>query len=320
MPTTLSFPDVQDALFRLGYYDGSIGVSPLDPNFMDDLARFQKDVGFDEEGCDGVYGPKTEKKLLPYFEQLAAVEAAGILPPGFSMRRWRLTNYYIGEEATWDRDQARVPMSDPDGKLIAEVPYRCFSEAAMEGTTRLTDGRLANVASRPAYRPCDPEVFQPVFEFAKDQGWLPDLAGYAGIACDSAGTRATQAKTFHLIHPGEHGFPVIARQECLPWKTLATDVGVLGRHDPAYKGLGGVCPRGTRVFILEYLGAVLPDGSTHDGWFVANDTGGAIYGAHFDVFVGFKSLYKQGPRTPSRAHVWFEGIEGRVETNYSYGL
>lgn len=323
MTTTLSSVAVQQTLFRLGYYDGSIGTSMLDSNLRDDLMRFQRDEGITS---DGWYGPQTEGKLMPYYQKIESIEANGSLPATFSMRRWRLTHYYIGEEARWPADQPKVTMRGPKGNFVASVPYMCFSEAALEGTTKLNDGRLINVcgtegsSANPAYLPCDSNEFKPVFDYAKGQGWIPTRPGYAGILCDSEGTKATYSRNFTMVTPGAHGYPVCAGIECIPWKTLAADIGLLSKHDPKYKGLGGVCPRGTKVFILEYVGATLPDGSKHDGWFTVNDTGGGIYGAHYDVFVGTKSVYAKGPQTKNLAHVWFDGIEGKLSMNYNYGM
>lgn len=64
---------------------------------------------------------------------------------------------------------------------------------------------------------------------------------------------------------------------------------------------------------------MLPDGTTHDGWFVVNDTGGAIFGAHFDVFTGSDALRKQ-VKVPAFGQVWFAGIEKRIPAGYTYGL
>ena len=63
----------------------------------------------------------------------------------------------------------------------------------------------------------------------------------------------------------------------------------------------------------------LPDGTTHDGWFIVNDTGGGIFGAHFDVFVGTRALRKQ-VKLPEFSQVWFAGIEQRIPPGYTYGL
>jgi 3D (Asp-Asp-Asp) domain-containing protein len=45
---------------------------------------------------------------------------------------------------------------------------------------------------------------------------------------------------------------------------------------------------GTKVLIPQAVGAALPDGSSHDGVFVAADTGSAIKGQHIDLFCGLK--------------------------------
>lgn len=59
-----------------------------------------------------------------------------------------------------------------------------------------------------------------------------------------------------------------------------------------------VIPLGTKILIPEAAGALLPDGSIHDGIFVAADTGGAIKGQHIDLFCGLerdmKVIQKRG--------------------------
>ncbi|MEZ0229525.1 MAG: 3D domain-containing protein [Planctomycetota bacterium] len=45
---------------------------------------------------------------------------------------------------------------------------------------------------------------------------------------------------------------------------------------------------GTKIVIPQAAGALLPDGSTHDGVFVAADTGSGIKEKHIDVFCGLK--------------------------------
>jgi 3D (Asp-Asp-Asp) domain-containing protein len=73
------------------------------------------------------------------------------------------------------------------------------------------------------------------------------------------------------------------------------------------------------VYIKEYNGLRLSDGTTHDGWFIVNDIGGAIFVAHFDVFVGTRGLRKQ-VKLPEFGQVWFAGIEQRIPPGYTYGL
>ncbi len=70
---------------------------------------------------------------------------------------------------------------------------------------------------------------------------------------------------------------------------------------------------GTRVDIKEYDGLLLPRHKgggdfIHDGWFAVNDTSGRIFGAHFDMFVGTRTLRKQ-VKLPTFGQVGFKGIE-----------
>lgn len=56
-------------------------------------------------------------------------------------------------------------------------------------------------------------------------------------------------------------------------------------------------PYGSSVYIREFDGLVIPrvgelGGFTHDGCFVADDTGGAIRGAHIDIFAGTSSMWR----------------------------
>lgn len=67
-----------------------------------------------------------------------------------------------------------------------------------------------------------------------------------------------------------------------PWKSIAVD-----RH---------TIPLGSSVYIREFDGLYIPEvdgigGFTHDGCFVAEDTGGAITGNHIDIFGGTRRAY-----------------------------
>lgn len=310
--TALTIEQVQAALAKLGYFDGAVDGDYHGENFRDDLRRFQRD--YPATGtADGVYGDKTEAVLLPL---AAKLEKA---PPGFTQcRRWHLTYYYIGDVKAWGGTRGGlVPMKTPGGVVLEQVPPGAFAEAALEGTTKLSNGQLATVA-QPAYGPADPVVFKPVLDIALRNDWVPEKTGYAGITV--ADGRVTGARNFELKAPGPGGWPVEARKiECNPFRTLAADNGKLPRHDPRFKGKGGVVPAGTAVWILEFVGMKLPDGTVHDGWFTVNDTGGGIFGAHFDVFTGTRTLAKAF-RIPDRAHVWFTGVEDRLSMGYAYGL
>jgi 3D (Asp-Asp-Asp) domain-containing protein len=48
-------------------------------------------------------------------------------------------------------------------------------------------------------------------------------------------------------------------------------------------------PKGSILYIKETVGMRMPDGSTHDGYWYASDTGGAIKGQRIDLFTGFSA-------------------------------
>ena len=58
----------------------------------------------------------------------------------------------------------------------------------------------------------------------------------------------------------------------IPMRTIATD--------PRY------IPRRTKLFIRETVGMRMPDGTIHDGYWYASDTGGAIKGQKIDLYTG----------------------------------
>ncbi|WP_245161445.1 3D domain-containing protein [Brevundimonas alba] len=78
----------------------------------------------------------------------------------------------------------------------------------------------------------------------------------------------------NLYHAGGGGATGNDSLGCrpVPMRTIATD--------PRY------IPRRTRVFIPETVGMRMADGSIHDGYWYASDTGGAIKGQKIDIFTG----------------------------------
>lgn len=78
----------------------------------------------------------------------------------------------------------------------------------------------------------------------------------------------------NLYHAGGGGATGNDSLGCRPiaMRTVATD--------PRY------IPRRTRLFIRETVGMRMADGSTHDGYWYASDTGGAIKGQKIDLYTG----------------------------------
>ena len=78
----------------------------------------------------------------------------------------------------------------------------------------------------------------------------------------------------NLYHAGGGGATGNDSLGCrpIPMRTIATD--------PRY------IPRRTRLFIPETVGMRMPDGTLHDGYWYASDTGGAIKGQKIDLYTG----------------------------------
>lgn len=297
-----------------------------------ELKKFQKHYGLKP---DGLVGPKTAAVL----ESLA--EAFQESAPGV-LRPFRATHYYVADESDYAAGRmVRVPLND--GKLGPSVPAPFYCASALEGTGRTKDGTLLNVAGRnyvpvkaEDYAHCR-EVYRKHVAYMRERGREPRPTRYFGI--DIAGLvidkdtglmtagEVSAVQPFRIVPDSEKGVGYGTGRKGIPYepyKTIATDTGAFGKSDPRFKGKGGLVPSGTRVFVLELVGKECPSvhGGTfiHDGWLVANDTGGGIFGAHFDFFAGSKAIRESGPDIPPVVHVWFEGIEKRVPVGYELGL
>jgi 3D (Asp-Asp-Asp) domain-containing protein len=80
-----------------------------------------------------------------------------------------------------------------------------------------------------------------------------------------------------LYHAGAKGVGALDSLGCrvVAMRTAAVDKNLIPRHSV--------------LFIKETVGLKMPDGSTHDGYWYASDTGGAIQGKRIDLFTGFSS-------------------------------
>ena len=244
-------------------------------------------------------------------QPLPSAPAPKPLPDPSKYRKWRLTQYYVAKEPA----HGTVPVLDKSGAVIGHASVAFFASLALEGSGILDDGTLVNVAG--SYVTCDPDDYAVVWTYHKK--YLSKRPpGYSGLMVSN--DKVVKVLAFRKVPQSEigvgygvcHGIPLAA------FRTLAADIGATSRDDPRYKGKGGLVPVGTKVHIRELVGFVLPDGTTHDGWCTVNDTGGGIFGAHFDVFIGYKK--NETSKVPEQAHIWFEGIEDRVPEDYSYGL
>ncbi|MFI4974744.1 MAG: 3D domain-containing protein [Caulobacterales bacterium] len=110
----------------------------------------------------------------------------------------------------------------------------------------------------------------PQAEFASDP--LGDLitAAITGALPGSADFKLKAT----LYHAGERGIRALDSLGCrvVAMRTAAVD--------------GVKVPRHTRLFIKETVGLPMPDGSRHDGFWYASDTGSAIHVGRIDLFTG----------------------------------
>jgi len=102
-------------------------------------------------------------------------------------------------------------------------------------------------------------------------------SGVAGLTPEQQALMAEDADwtaRVNLYHAGGGGATGNDSLGCRPiaMRTIATD--------PRY------IPRRTRLFIPETVGMRMPDGTLHDGYWYASDTGGAIKGQKIDLYTG----------------------------------
>jgi 3D (Asp-Asp-Asp) domain-containing protein len=255
-----------------------------------------------------------------------------VTPPSdpSAYRQFRLTTYHVVDQADEPTGAARIPIVDIKGNTLGEGGPAFFAKLSLEGTGRLTDGRLVNVTGKTvAVRHADYDdvlayhnkAYAKVNEKRAKQGRKPVSTRYSGITVSSG--QVVRAFAFHVVEPAMRGLGYgMARGVAYePFRTLAADIGTTkyANVEPRWKGRGGLVPPGTQVYIKEYDGLQIPGIGMHDGWFVVNDTGGAIFGAHFDVFTGTEALRRQ-VKVPAVGHVWFDGIDSRIPKGYTYGL
>lgn len=132
-----------------------------------------------------------------------------------------------------------------------------------------------------------PAVGEPVaydIVVASEQASMETPQAADGSSDDAAALSPEQAEMMsadpdwrasaRLYHAGGGGATGNDSLGCrpIPMRTVAVDPRVI--------------PRRTRLFIRETVGMRLADGSRHDGYWYASDTGGAIRGQKIDLFTG----------------------------------
>ncbi len=132
----------------------------------------------------------------------------------------------------------------------------------------------------------EPVAYEAVvaIERAASETQQASIGSSGAVATTDSGLSAEQADLMagdpawrasaRLYHAGGGGATGNDSLGCRPiaMRTVATDPRVI--------------PRRTRLFIRETVGLRMADGSIHDGYWYASDTGGAIKGAKIDLYTG----------------------------------
>lgn len=324
---------------------GKSNISMGEDLLAEAISVWQRSIGFSGKAVDGILGPKSWAKLKPQLSSPASgsspavptsasvqsLQFAGSTKPPSNIsnfRKFRLTTYHVVNQKDFPTSDVRIPIRDERGQTIAYGSPIFFAKLSLNGSAILNDGRLVNVSGKKTE--ASHVEYGPVLEYHKKayakrnsdnaaKGKPPMPTSYSGI--HMTGNTITSTMAFHLVKADRLGvgYGSIRGVPHIPFRTLAADLGLKGKSESRWKGKGGLVPAHTRVYIKEYDGLLLPDNTVHDGWFIVNDTGGGIFGAHFDVFVGTADLRKR-IKLPEIGHVWFEGIEKRIPPRYSYGL
>lgn len=297
---------IQQILKDLGYYKGQIDGN-FGPMSRAALKHFQSDKKL---SADGIYGPASDAAMSKYME----AEKQGMALTSF--RTFRITSYYLIDQSEFPG--STVPIVDSNFNVIAHCSPLFFAHTSLEGTGRLTDGRLINVAGM---KPTHSHDWDAVLATCK-QIFSPAHVGYGGVAPSADQSTVTGVQTFYVIDPAQAGVGYGLGPTGIaynPFKSVAADVGRYWNSDPRFRGTGGLVPYGTKFFMPDMLGEHLPDGTIHDGWLISGDCGAAIYGSHLDLFSGTTSMSKTH-YYPNYGSIYFAGIEQRVPVGYSYGL
>lgn len=291
----------------------------IDDNRVAAVKKFQKNHGL---RIDGDPAEKT----------MAVVRKLGhkidLLPVGIgNLVPWRMTVYYVAAEEDYGSDNL-VPVYDKNKKKLCSVNASFFCNAALEGTGKLRDGRLLNVAGKPynSVNPKDYEAAATVYrrhcDYMASKGRTPRPSRYFGV--DVVDGKVTAAQAFNFVSSDRIGKGYGTGRKGIshdPWRTIATDVGAYPSSYPKYRNVGGLWPSGTPGCVLDLVGEVMHDGTVHDGMVMAADTGGGIFGRHLDMFTGTKGKSTEID-IPNNAvgYVWFQDVEKRIPISDEYGL
>lgn len=173
----------------------------------------------------------------------AAIDAAEVIDaprpdPGAVRGSFQLTYYWVAAEADYP-GPADTALYTPSCAVLAMVSSGFASAARLEGTGRLNDGRLINVAGT-CTGSCGPCFIEPPPEYPWGIGVQNrPLEPYRSIAVDRAvipyGTRLWLAELDGVAVPGDPPWGGFVHDGCV----IAADTGsaIVGQHLDWFVGL-----------------------------------------------------------------------------------
>lgn len=170
------------------------------------------------------------------------------MPLGTPIIGWN-TYYVLAIEDDFTGPQD-TPIYDPNGNVIANVRSDFLRDFCVEGSGRLTDGRVVNFDS---------------------------ICNY-GDVCSFSHVQ----QCYHVLDANRYPWGRGTGDHSItPLRSIAVDPSVIPLGSTVYiRQFDGV-----RIPSIDGIG-----GFRHDGCFRAEDTGGAIQGVHIDIFAGTRSM------------------------------
>ncbi len=198
---------------------------------------------------------------------------------GQSLGLFQQTFYWLvlETECLAPPESPSVDIYDPDGQVLASVSQDFACKLGLEGSGKLADGRVINYWGSGSSCVRTTECAAPYY---------PSHNCYTELDGDR--------------FPWGKG---VRGRALIPFKSIATDPDVI--------------PYGTIVYVPEWDGYQIPDGSFHDGCLRSDDTGGAIIDDHIDFFSGSEENYRTVVSDfPENVHVFVDPDRCPIETQW----
>ena len=197
---------------------------------------------------------------------------------------------------------------------LSHAPAVARAQTAVPGAFQLTRYWIAHETPRPddrrAARVLDPQgrtLTWCTSRFADELAMEGTGRSWDGRLFNWS-TRREGRSCYVEVDPTLYPFGIgVAGFALVPYRSLAVD--------PRF------VPLGSTVELPELIGMPLPDGSTHDGCFVAVDRGSAINGHHLDLFLPSPAAHRALQRMgwlPDSVHVVLDSP--RCEAARSYAI